>query len=127
MPQGAPNIQSYCLGHTAFAACSAFVGTDSRELLLSGSGDGTVRSVQSFIRCADCSNALHNGMLSVAGKHYTPLPHASAFSGKTAAAGRDSNRRLPVLLLMSSRSELPTTPHALLRSKVTLTVLASAA
>ena len=41
--QGAPEIQSYCLGHSAFVTCSAFLQLKGRELLLSGSGDGTVR------------------------------------------------------------------------------------
>lgn len=43
--QGYASIQSYCLGHTDFAACSAFAQCQGKEALLSGSGDGTVRSV----------------------------------------------------------------------------------
>lgn len=41
--RGAPEIQSYCLGHTDFVSCSAFVQCGDRELVVSGSGDGTVR------------------------------------------------------------------------------------
>ena len=41
--QGAPEIQAFCLGHTAFVTCSAFVGDEAQPRLLTGSGDGTVR------------------------------------------------------------------------------------
>lgn len=43
---GAPEIESFCLGHRLFVTCVAFVGpTPARPagLLLSGGGDGTVR------------------------------------------------------------------------------------
>jgi hypothetical protein len=42
-PQGAPEIQSLCLGHAAFASCAAFIGGPDAPRLLSGAGDGTVR------------------------------------------------------------------------------------
>lgn len=47
--QGSYEIQSYCLGHTKFVTCSAVVpqqpaaASSSQHLVLSGSGDGTVR------------------------------------------------------------------------------------
>jgi len=47
--QGSYEIQSYCLGHTKFVTCSAVVpqqpaaASSNRHLVLSGSGDGTVR------------------------------------------------------------------------------------
>ncbi|KAL2645446.1 hypothetical protein R1flu_013033 [Riccia fluitans] len=43
--KGAPEIWSYCLGHTSFVTCTAFVGsqTSGQQLLVSGSGDSTVR------------------------------------------------------------------------------------
>ncbi|XP_015792142.1 tRNA (guanine-N(7)-)-methyltransferase non-catalytic subunit wdr4 [Tetranychus urticae] len=34
------NIESYCLGHTQFVSCLAFI---NEQLLISGSGDGTLR------------------------------------------------------------------------------------
>jgi len=40
--KGGHNIQSYCFGHTKFVTCSAFIGA-SDEILLTGSGDGTVK------------------------------------------------------------------------------------
>ncbi|CAM6089284.1 unnamed protein product [Calypogeia fissa] len=41
---GAHEIWSYCLGHTSFVTCVAFVGEPtSQQLLVSGSGDATVR------------------------------------------------------------------------------------
>lgn len=44
-PKGAHEIQSFCLGHTDFVSCLAFIHLpDCRQsLLLSGSGDATVR------------------------------------------------------------------------------------
>ena len=43
--QGAHEIHSYCLGHTNFVSCAAFVrgSAGGGEMLLTGSGDGTVR------------------------------------------------------------------------------------
>lgn len=43
--QGAPEIQSFCFGHTLFVTCAKFVrrAADGAELLVSGSGDGTIR------------------------------------------------------------------------------------
>jgi hypothetical protein len=41
--RGAPDIQSYCLGHTDFVSCSAFVQSGDKELVVSGSADGTLR------------------------------------------------------------------------------------
>lgn len=46
--QGAPEIQAFCLGHTAFASCTAFTSGPGGLRLLSGSGDGTVRRVLVF-------------------------------------------------------------------------------
>ncbi|KAK8923978.1 hypothetical protein KSP39_PZI019665 [Platanthera zijinensis] len=45
LPKGAHEIQSFCLGHTDFVSCLAFIHLpDFRQsLLLSGSGDATVR------------------------------------------------------------------------------------
>ncbi|KAK9822393.1 hypothetical protein WJX81_008598 [Elliptochloris bilobata] len=40
---GVPEIQSFCLGHTAFASCVAFADCPAGLRMLSGSGDGTVR------------------------------------------------------------------------------------
>ena len=41
--QGAFCIQSFCLGHTALVTCSAFVTEAGSLLLVTGSGDGTLR------------------------------------------------------------------------------------
>ncbi|KAG6545968.1 hypothetical protein Mapa_012629 [Marchantia paleacea] len=43
--KGAPEIWKYCLGHTSFVTCTAFVGVRSsgQQFLVSGSGDSTVR------------------------------------------------------------------------------------
>eukprot|EP00850_Spirogloea_muscicola_P014024 SM000098S25104 [mRNA] locus=s98:265185:268108:+ [translate_table: standard] len=44
--KGAPEIQSYCLGHTSFVSCVVFVAGTSLQpagLLISGGDDGTVR------------------------------------------------------------------------------------
>eukprot|EP00850_Spirogloea_muscicola_P019314 SM000188S03809 [mRNA] locus=s188:45358:48889:- [translate_table: standard] len=44
--KGAPEIQSYCLGHTSFVSCVVFVAGSSLQpagLLISGGDDGTVR------------------------------------------------------------------------------------
>ncbi|KAL3699281.1 hypothetical protein R1sor_017303 [Riccia sorocarpa] len=44
--KGAPEIWSYCLGHTSFVTCTAFVGPRNpggQQLLVSGGGDSTVR------------------------------------------------------------------------------------
>lgn len=42
--QGAHAIEGFCLGHTSFVSCIAFVGEDAAtQLLVSGGGDGTVR------------------------------------------------------------------------------------
>ncbi|KAI3432660.1 hypothetical protein D9Q98_004204 [Chlorella vulgaris] len=40
---GAHEIQSFCLGHTAFVSCSTFVKQSAEELLVTGGGDGTLR------------------------------------------------------------------------------------
>jgi hypothetical protein len=39
---GAHDIHTYCLGHTNFVACVAFIGFQG--LLISGGGDATVMS-----------------------------------------------------------------------------------
>lgn len=41
--QGAPEIQAFCMGHTAFVSSAAFFDCAAGLRLLSGSGDGTVR------------------------------------------------------------------------------------
>ncbi|BBN11292.1 tRNA (guanine-N(7)-)-methyltransferase subunit TRM82 [Marchantia polymorpha subsp. ruderalis] len=43
--KGAPEIWKYCLGHSSFVTCTAFVGKRSsgQQFLVSGSGDSTVR------------------------------------------------------------------------------------
>lgn len=42
--KGAHEIQGFCLGHTSFVSCVAFVGEDGEtRCLVSGGGDGTVR------------------------------------------------------------------------------------
>lgn len=41
--QGAHEIQSYCLGHTSFVTCAAFVSCDSLAALVTAGGDGSLR------------------------------------------------------------------------------------
>ncbi|KAK9828545.1 hypothetical protein WJX72_000693 [[Myrmecia] bisecta] len=41
--EGAHDIQSYCLGHSAFVKCAAFVSAGGVTRLVLGGGDGTVR------------------------------------------------------------------------------------
>ena len=41
--QGANEIRSYCVGHTQFVSCSAFISQEDVSLLATGSGDGSVR------------------------------------------------------------------------------------
>lgn len=41
--QGAHDIQSYCLGHTSFVTCAAFLSSPAGTVLVSGAGDGTIR------------------------------------------------------------------------------------
>jgi WD40 repeat protein len=43
--EGAHEIQSFCLGHSEFITCTAFVSTPelTQGYLMSGSGDSTVR------------------------------------------------------------------------------------
>ena len=41
--QGAHEIQSYCLGHTSFVTCAAFLTLPNGTLLVSGAGDGSIR------------------------------------------------------------------------------------
>eukprot|EP00884_Botryococcus_braunii_P023030 jgi/Botrbrau1/9410/Bobra.0252s0035.1 len=41
--QGCAEIEDFCLGHTAFVTCCAFLGPPQRRLLVTGGGDGTLR------------------------------------------------------------------------------------
>ena len=41
--QGAHEIQSYCLGHTSFVTCAAFLLLPTGTVLVSGAGDGSIR------------------------------------------------------------------------------------
>ena len=43
LQQGANEIRSYCVGHTQFVSCSAFISQGDLSLLATGSGDGSVR------------------------------------------------------------------------------------
>ncbi|CAJ1904380.1 unnamed protein product [Sphenostylis stenocarpa] len=69
---GAHQIQSFCLGHSEFVSCLAFVqGQECPEgLLLSGSGDSTVRlwNVDSGALFDTCEVALKAGLLEDNGK-----------------------------------------------------------
>ncbi|OVA05429.1 WD40 repeat [Macleaya cordata] len=64
---GAHEIQSFCLGHTEFVSCMAFVSTPEypQGFLLSGSGDSTVRlwDVTSGSLLDTCEVAAEAGLL----------------------------------------------------------------
>ncbi len=42
--QGYAEIRSFCLGHTAFVTCCTFVAVGDETLLVTASGDGTIRN-----------------------------------------------------------------------------------
>ena len=42
--QGAHEIQTYCLGHTAFVTAVSFVQANGATAIVTASGDGSVRS-----------------------------------------------------------------------------------
>ncbi|QCD97608.1 tRNA (guanine-N(7)-)-methyltransferase non-catalytic subunit wdr4 [Vigna unguiculata] len=69
---GAHQIQSFCLGHTEFVSCLAFVQAQEcpQGLLLSGSGDATVRlwNVESGALLDTCEVATKAGLLESDGK-----------------------------------------------------------
>ncbi|KEH23785.1 putative transcription factor WD40-like family [Medicago truncatula] len=64
---GAHEIQSFCLGHTEFVSCLAFVPAQENphSLLLSGSGDSTVRlwDITSGALLYTCEVAIKAGLL----------------------------------------------------------------
>ncbi|XP_058740255.1 uncharacterized protein LOC131612480 [Vicia villosa] len=64
---GAHEIQSFCLGHTEFVSCLAFVPAQESpgSLLLSGSGDSTVRlwDISSGALLDTCEVAIKAGLL----------------------------------------------------------------
>ncbi|CAI8614217.1 unnamed protein product [Vicia faba] len=64
---GAHEIQSFCLGHTEFVSCLAFVPAQEspHSLLLSGSGDSTVRlwDISSGALLDTCEVAIKAGLL----------------------------------------------------------------
>ncbi|KAL9331794.1 hypothetical protein ACSQ67_001404 [Phaseolus vulgaris] len=69
---GAHQIQSFCLGHTEFVSCLAFVQDLEcpQGLLLSGSGDSTVRlwNVESGALLDTCEVAIKAGLVESDGK-----------------------------------------------------------
>ncbi|GAU23380.1 hypothetical protein TSUD_334280 [Trifolium subterraneum] len=68
---GAHEIQSFCLGHTEFVSCLAFVPAleSPHSLLLSGSGDSTVRlwDISSGALLDTCEVAVKAGLLESSG------------------------------------------------------------
>jgi hypothetical protein len=63
--QGAHEIQSYCLGHTDFVTSCTFAATPESTLLLSTSGDGTVRCAllaSSFLGLVPLKNEANEGL-----------------------------------------------------------------
>ncbi|KAF7804739.1 tRNA (guanine-N(7)-)-methyltransferase non-catalytic subunit wdr4 [Senna tora] len=69
---GAHEIQSFCLGHTEFVSCLAFVhGQDCpQDFLLSGSGDSTVRlwDISSGALLDTCEVSIKAGLLESSGE-----------------------------------------------------------
>ncbi|KAL5155095.1 tRNA (guanine-N(7)-)-methyltransferase non-catalytic subunit WDR4 [Glycine soja] len=69
---GAHQIQSFCLGHTEFVSCLAFIQAQEcpQGLLLSGSGDSTVRlwNIDSGALLDTCEVAIKAGLLESNGK-----------------------------------------------------------
>ncbi|KAL2320975.1 hypothetical protein Fmac_029944 [Flemingia macrophylla] len=70
---GAHQIQSFCLGHTEFVSCLAFVKSSQecpQGLLVSGSGDSTVRlwDITSGALLDTCEVAIKAGLLESNGK-----------------------------------------------------------
>lgn len=86
---GMHEVLCYCLGHTAFVTCCAFMPMPGGELLLSGGGDGTLRMWQP--RTGQQLQCLH---LSAAGNNLTAvLDVAVSSNGRHVAAivdGRDA-------------------------------------
>ncbi|KHN10680.1 tRNA (guanine-N(7)-)-methyltransferase subunit WDR4 [Glycine soja] len=69
---GAQQIQSFCLGHTEFVSCLAFIQAQEcpQGFLLSGSGDSTVRlwNIDSGALLDTCEVAIKAGLLESNGK-----------------------------------------------------------
>ncbi|XP_020236261.1 tRNA (guanine-N(7)-)-methyltransferase non-catalytic subunit wdr4 [Cajanus cajan] len=69
---GAHQIQSFCLGHTEFVSCLAFIQSQEcpQGLLVSGSGDSTVRlwDITSGALLDTCEVAIKAGLLESNGK-----------------------------------------------------------
>ncbi|XP_061366999.1 uncharacterized protein LOC133310121 [Gastrolobium bilobum] len=69
---GAHQIQSFCLGHTEFVSCLGFLHVQEcpQDLLLSGSGDSTVRlwDISSGALLDTCEVAIKAGLLESNGK-----------------------------------------------------------
>eukprot|EP00250_Pteridium_aquilinum_P026352 c32884_g1_i1 orf=234-1517(+) len=93
--RGAHEIEGFCLGHSSFVSCVAFVGEDlATQLLVSGGGDGTVRlweiETAKLLDTFDVTQEAGVGLGDVAPQDFTITCASVSYDGSLIAVGVES-------------------------------------